>query len=74
MTKSSSKTPRAALGKRLSEIGSLEDCVFFLRKKKVRISGSYLSMLIRGIRDPSVVMAKKLSKALEIPLQAVIGE
>jgi transcriptional regulator with XRE-family HTH domain len=66
--------PRPAFAKRLSEIGSLEKCAFYLHERGVVVSSSYLSMLARGIRDPSLCLARKLAKVLRMSISDVVGK
>lgn len=41
--------------------------------KKLGISPGYLGMIIRGERNPSLQLAKKISKLSRIPLDKMIG-
>ena len=67
--------PRPVLGKRLEDLDlSYEKAAHYLADRGVDVSGSYLSMLVRGERDPSVSMARRIAAALKINLVDVVGE
>lgn len=68
------KAMRPRLTARLKAIGSWEDAAFYLRGRGVKVSSSFLSMLSRGLRDPSVSMARSLARALGIRLSDIVGE
>lgn len=74
MKKTKVAESRGALQRALQEIGSYERAARLLADRGVDVSGSYLSMLVRGSRDPSVAMARRISRALGIDLSDVVGE
>ena len=69
------KTPRV-IQNRLRELGchSYEKGARYLVEHGVEISGSYLSMLDRKERDPSVPMVKDLARALGLEVEDLIGK
>ena len=64
---------RSALRDRLRAYGSYEKAARAIAIAGVDVSGSYLSLLVRGERDPSVQKARDLARVLDIDLLDVIG-
>ena len=56
---------------KLQSFGSYEKAARFLYTKGVEVSGSYLCMLVRKTRSPSVTMAKEIAMALNLRLSDV---
>ena len=67
--------PRPALHEALLRVGSSYDQqTKALAKHNINVTGGYLSLLVRGLRNPSVDLAKRLAKALKVPVEVVIGK
>ena len=71
--KRKAKSSRPVLESRLREYGSFEKAAHHLVDRGVEVSSSYLNMIVRGSRDPSVKMARRISKALGLGFEDVVG-
>jgi hypothetical protein len=62
------------LEKRLSEFDSYEKAARYAADRGVSVSGSYLSMMVSGKRDPAIPKARKLARVFGLKLMDVVGE
>ena len=75
MSKTLPHSPCLALGKKFEQLDlSYEKAARYLADRGVEVSGSYLSMLVRGLRYPSVSMAKQIAEALDLQLSDIVGK
>lgn len=69
------ETPRPALQEALFRLApSYDKQSKALAERGIQKTGGYLSLLVRGKRNPSVDFAKKLAAVLGVPLETVVGK
>lgn len=64
---------RPVLEKRLKKFESYEKAARYAADQGVSVSGSYLSMIVSGKRDPSLRKARKLARVFDLDIIDVIG-